>query len=154
MYSLSWNDGDKSFKAVYPIPISNEDIIFWMLDGILFKKKTGSGPKLSEKADSKSLEKADSKPKFTARVKNFCLRALISNLTIGFSNFSPKKTQIWHSCYKFWHFFYSEILHLDKFESTSFNYNNISFKLKPENTQIKHFWSQTSGFLFLPIILQ
>ena len=91
MYSLSWNDGDKSFKAVYPIPISNEDIIFWMLDGILFKKKTGSGPKLSEKADSKSLEKADSKPKFTARVKNFCLRALISNMRIGFSNFSPPK---------------------------------------------------------------
>ena len=65
---------------------------------------------------------------------------------------------------KFRHFFFREILQIDKFEGADFKYHNsfstilsqkypnkaILFK----NTQIRHFWSQIQAFLFFGEILQ
>ena len=46
-------------------------------------------------------------------------------------------------------FIFHEILHLEKFECVDLKYNNIFFKFRPKKIQIKHFWSQSSGFLVL-----
>ena len=35
------------------------------------------------------------------------------------------------------------------FEGTDLNYENSILKFQPKNTQIRHFWSQIYGFLFL-----
>ena len=54
---------------------------------------SGPGPRPSEKADLRPLEKADPIPKLIVWVKDSCLtnsRVLISNMTIVFKNSSPK----------------------------------------------------------------
>ena len=51
-------------------------------------------------------------------------------------------------CNKFRHFSYSHVLQLNKFEGADFKYDNIVFKLLPQNTQIKHAGSQIQPFLF------
>ena len=48
---------------------------------------------------------------------------------------------------------FSQNFELDKFQAADFKYDNIAFKFQPRNTQIKHFWSQIYGFLFLDEIL-
>ena len=45
--------------------------------------------------------------------------------------------------------FFLEILLFDKFEGADFKYDNIVVKFQLKTTQIRHFWSRTSVFLFL-----
>ena len=56
-------------------------------------------------------------------------RTLISNMTISFSNCSPKNTQIWH----FWYpteklLLLRKTVQVDKFEGANFKYHNLFFK--------------------------
>ena len=122
-----------------------------------------SRPGPSEKPDPGPLQKPDPIPKFTVRVKDSIydkwqiydklitnLRVLISNMAIVFWNSSPKiqkqgifsiKFRDLHSQIKACSLFH-EISQLDKFEGADFKYDNIAFKFRPKNTQIRHFWSQ------------
>ena len=49
---------------------------------------------------------------------------------------------------------FSKILEADKSEGADFKYNKNILKFQPKNTQIRHFWSQIYGFLFLHQTLQ
>ena len=44
--------------------------------------------------------------------------------------------------------FFWKFCKLDKCEGADFKYDNNVFKFQPQNTEIWHFWSQTSEFLF------
>ena len=70
-------------------------------------------------------------------------------MAIFFSNSSPKIPES--------HIFGPEFrqnLQLDKFEGANFKYDNSFFKYQPKSTQIRHFWSEIQGFLFLHQTLQ
>ena len=60
------------------------------------------------------------------------LKLLISNITVGFSKFSPKFTQ------KDIFIILDETLKFHKFQIGDFKYDNRFLNLSPENTQIRH----------------
>ena len=75
------------------------------------------------------------------------LRVLMLDMTILFSNSSPKSPKKRHFWFQILAFlFFHEISQLDKFEGADFNYGNSIFKFQSKNNQIKHFWSQIYRF--------
>lgn len=70
-------------------------------------------------------------------------RVLFLNMAIVYK-IALQSTQIVHVSPKFKEFLFNshKTLHFKKFEGVNFKYKNCFFKIRLENTQIRHFWSQ------------
>ena len=81
-------------------------------------------------------------------------RVLISNMTILFSNYSPKIIEHTFLVPNLRIFIFALNYATRQMQGRWFQIDNIFFKFKPKNTQIRHFWFQIKAFLFFHQILQ
>ena len=78
-------------------------------------------------------------------------RALISNMTLVFSNFSLKYSKGFFGPWDF--LFLRKTFHFNKFEGADFKYGYSFSNLQPKIIQIRHFWFQVWKYFILHKIL-
>ena len=97
-------------------------------------------PDPKKATDHRPLEKVNPIPKFTLSVKNSCFKdlgALISNMTIAFSNSNPKIPDIFGP--KFKYFYFCKKLCICTNSWVLISNVEIVFKAAAQNAQIRHF---------------